>query len=157
MTSVELSKEQNKRHDQVMRDIRAVIKRNPELACNFLKSTYKNVRGKTYPSFILNKNAENIMREKYRFNIRNARFEYKMINELCDYLDEMNIEYICQYPILNYKIDLFLPTYNLCVEYDEKENEYKKHNDERREKTVKNAFSLESKKMKVLVQQLQNL
>lgn len=136
MTSIELSNKYDKRHDSVLRDIRIFIKKNPELSHNFIESTYKTNRGKEYPSYILNKEAESIFKEKYKFNIRSARFEYKMLNEICDFLDGLHIKYIKQYPVLSYRIDLFLPEYNLSVEYDEKEHKYKQEYDRNRENNI---------------------
>ena len=137
MNSIEIGEEYNKENSKVMRTIKSMLKRNPELSSHYHNTycydTYKRKR----PIIEFDDIGEKILRDKFKYNIRNARFEYKMMNEVCDYLDEMNIEYIRQYQILNYKIDLFLPSYNLCIEYDEKEHKYKKQYDKERENSIK--------------------
>ena len=83
------------------------------------------------------------MENKFKYNVRNARFEYKMLNELCDFLDELHINYIKQYPILAYKIDLFLPDYNLSIEYDEEQHKFKQKYDKSRENNIKDILGCE--------------
>lgn len=51
--------------------------------------------------------------------ILTSRKETEFMAALCKILDTMNIKYVRQYPVLNYKLDLYLPQYNICVEYDE--------------------------------------
>lgn len=51
--------------------------------------------------------------------ILTSRKETEFMSSLCKILDTMNIKYVRQYPVLNYKLDLYLPQYNICAEYDE--------------------------------------
>lgn len=82
-------------------------------------------------------NAVNILTNKFKYNIRSARFEYKYLNEIIDFLNVMNITYITQYPISNYKIDLYIPQNNIAIEIDEKEHKYKKDYDLIRQNYIK--------------------
>ena len=50
----------------------------------------------------------------------------------------MNIPYIPQYLVGNYKIDLFIPKYNITIEIDEKEHKYKKDYDKMRQNYIEN-------------------
>lgn len=47
------------------------------------------------------------------------RKETAFVSKLSKVLSAMNIISIPQYPILDYRIDLYIPEYKLCVEYDE--------------------------------------
>jgi len=57
------------------------------------------------------------------FNIkedtRYLRKEIEIVKYIQLYLDELNIKYIHQYIIANYKVDLYLPDNNLIIEIDE--------------------------------------
>lgn len=136
MNSVEIAKEYNKAHKDILRMIRNLIKRNPEIKSSFTKSSYIASNGKKNIMYDISTNGEKILRNKFKYNIRSARFEYKMLNEICDFLDGLHIKYIKQYPVLSYRIDLFLPDYNLSVEYDEKEHKYKQEYDRNRENNI---------------------
>ncbi len=92
-------------------------------------------RGKCYPCFQIDDEGIEIIKNRYKFNIRSARFEYKYLNEIKDFLDEMNIKYILQYSVDNYRIDLYIPLYNIAIEIDEEEHKYKKDYDAIRQKS----------------------
>lgn len=121
-----------------MRDIRSILKRNPELAKYFIKSTYISSRGKCYPKYQMDNMGVDIINNRYKFNIRSARFEYKYLNEIQDFLDAVNIEYILQYPVDNYRIDLYIPKYNTAIEIDEVEHKYKRDYDLIRQSYIEN-------------------
>lgn len=48
-----------------------------------------------------------------------SRKETEFMSALCKILDTMNIKYVRQYPLFNYKLDLYLTEYNVIIEYDE--------------------------------------
>ena len=148
MNSVEIAKKYNKQHKHVLDAIRNVLKRNPELSSHFKKTFYINLQNKKQPMYSFDLVGENVIENKFKYNVRNARFEYKMLNELCDFLDELHIKYIKQYPILTYKIDLFLPDYNLSVEYDEEQHKFKQKYDKNRENNIKDILGCEFVRIK---------
>ena len=47
-----------------------------------------------------------------------------MLNEIKDFLKIMQIKYICQYQIDKYRIDMYLPDYNIAIEIDEDWHKY---------------------------------
>lgn len=47
---------------------------------------------------------------------------------------------IPQYPILNYKLDFYLPFFHIAIEYDEDEHKWKTEDDIKRQKTIKQYF-----------------
>ncbi len=108
-----------------MRDIRNVLKRNPELSVYFVKDSYISSRGKCYPKYQIDDEGVYIIENKFKYNIRSARFEYKYLNEIENFLDIMNIAYLEQYKVDNYKIDLYIPEFNIAIEIDEVEHKYK--------------------------------
>lgn len=57
------------------------------------------------------------------------RFEYKYLNEIKGFLHEINIEYVLQYIVGGYRIDLYIPKYNIAIGIDEEEHKYKKDYD----------------------------
>ena len=55
---------------------------------------------------------------------RNSRAEVDFIDELEDILSERNLHGYRQYPVLNYRIDYYLPEYKLAIEFDENDHRY---------------------------------
>ena len=50
----------------------------------------------------------------------------------------MNISYIQQYQVNIYRIDLYIPKYNIAIEIDEEEHKYKKDCDLQRQNYIEN-------------------
>lgn len=148
MNSLDIAKKYKKQHQNVLKAIRRMLERNPELETHFTMSFYYDKKHEKRPMYLLDDSGKTIMENKFKFNIRNARFEYKMLNELCDFFDELHIEYIKQYPILTYRVDLFLPYYNLCIEYDENEHKFKEEYDKDREDNIKENIGCEFVRIK---------
>lgn len=136
VTSIDVSNIYNKRHDHVTRDIEILIKKNPEAKNHFVLSTYTNTRNKTYKCYLIDDDGFCIIANKYKYNTRSARLEYKIRNEIIDMLDYLNIRYINQYTILKYKVDMYLIDYNVVIEIDENEHKYKTEYDSKREKEI---------------------
>lgn len=134
--SREIAEKFSKDHDKVCRAISNLIRRNPELTEDFILSYYISPRGRTYKYYLLTKNAVDILKNKFKYNIRSARFEYKYLNEIEDFLDLMNVDYKEQFQVGNYRIDLYIPKYNIAIEIDEEEHKYKKDYDKIRQKYI---------------------
>lgn len=112
------------------------MKRNTELSKHFVESSYISSRGKCYPKYQIDDEGIEIIKNRYKFNIRSARFEYKYLNEIQDFLDAVNIRYILQYLVGNYRIDLYIPLYNIAIEIDEEEHKYKRDYDIKRQNYI---------------------
>ncbi len=136
VNSREIAERFGKDHDKVCRTIRNIIKKNPEFINEFILSYYISARGRTYQYYLLTNNGAKILTNKFKYNIRSARFEYKYLNEIQDFLDVMNIFYIRQYSVDKYKIDLYIPKYNIAIEIDEEEHKYKKDYDFKRQEYI---------------------
>lgn len=72
--------------------------------------------------------------------ILSSRFEDEFFNKLKLTLEAMGIEIELQKHVniesKNYRLDGYLPEYNLVIEYDEKHHKFSKENDDKREKDV---------------------
>ena len=112
------------------------MKRNTELSKHFVESSYISSRGKCYPKYQKDDEGIEIIKNRYKFNIRSARFEYKYLNEIQDFLDAVNIRYILQYLVGNYRIDLYVPQYSIAIEIDEEEHKYKRDYDIKRQNYI---------------------
>ena len=136
VNSRDIAKNYGKRNPDINRAINNLLAKNPELSEHFIESTYISSRGRCEKQFELDDIAVDILTNKFKYNIRSARFEYKYINEIQDFLNVMSIEYIPQYPVDNYRIDLYIPKYNLAIEIDEEEHKYKRDYDKIRQKYI---------------------
>ncbi len=122
-----------KRHDSVLRTISEITKKNPELSKYFIESSYISKDGRCLKQYEMDDMGVDILKNRFKYNVRSARFEYKYLNEIEDFLNVMDIE---QYQVDNYRIDLFIPKYNIAIEIDEKEHKYKQECDRIRQKYI---------------------
>ena len=135
VTSRQVAEDFEKRHSDVLEAIENIIKRNPELDKYFIKSTYKDKKGESRKEYLLTEEGKEIIENKFKYNTRNARFEYKFYNLLKEFFPNENI--ICQMPVLDYRVDFYLPFANIIVEYDEKHHKYSSEKDEIRIKEIR--------------------
>ena len=136
VNSREIAEKFSKDHDKVCRAIGNIVKKNPEFINDFILSYYISPRGRKYKHYLLTDNGAEILINKFKYNIRSARFEYKYLNEIEDFLDLMNVDYMEQFQVGNYRIDLYIPKFNLAIEIDEKEHKYKQGYDTIRQKYI---------------------
>ena len=134
----EIAERFGKQSKHVNEAIRNLLKRNPELSKHFTKSSYLSNRGRYENQFEMDDIGVDILINKFKYNIHSARFEYKYFNEIKDFIDAMEIAYVEQYPVNNYKIDLYIPKHNIAIEIDEKEHKYKKEYDLKRQDYIEN-------------------
>lgn len=79
-----------------------------------------------------------IIKNRFKYDVRSARFEYKYLNEIKDFLNLMNVDSVEQYPVDNYRIDLYIPKYNTAIEIDEVEHKYRMDYDLTRHNYIEN-------------------
>ena len=135
VSSRRVAKDFKKEHKNVIESIENIKKRNPELDKYFIENTYKAGTGKNYKEYLLTKEGKEIIENKFKYNIRSARFEYKFYNLLKEFFPNENI--ICQMPVLSFKVDFYLPFANIIIEYDEKHHKYSTEKDEIRIKKIR--------------------
>lgn len=136
VTSRQVAEDFEKRHSDVLRAIENLIKRNPELNKDFVESKYQHPQNKLWFSeYLLTRQGKEIIESKFKYNTRNARFEYKFYNLLKEFFPNENIIY--QMPVLNFKVDFYLPFANMIIEYDEQHHNYSTEKDEIRIKEIR--------------------
>lgn len=136
--SREIAERFEKRHDSVLRTINEITKKNTELSKYFWESSYITKDGRKVKQFEIDDIGVDILSNRFKYNIRSARFEYKYLNEIEEFLNIMNINYIEQYQVDNYRIDLYIPQYNTAIEIDEVEHKYKRDYDLTRQNYIEN-------------------
>lgn len=138
INSREIAEKFGKQSKHVNEAIKNILKKNPELSKYFIKSSYLSKRGRYENQFEMDDIGAGILINKFKYNVRSARFEYKYLNEIKDFLDMMGIDYNEQYQVYDYRIDLYIPKYNIAIEIDEAEHKYKKDYDLRRQNYIEN-------------------
>ena len=128
-----------KRHTHVLDSIKNILKSSPELSSEFILSHYKATNGKLNPCYILSKKGLSILETKYTYSAMSPRFEFKFGNMLREMFPSEKI--FAQYPILNYRIDFFMPDVNIIIEYDEEQHKYLKAEDVKRMNEIKSELN----------------
>ncbi len=136
--SREIAIKYEKRHKSILRTIDRITKKNPELSRYFMRSSYISKDGRRLKQYDIDNIGVDILSNRFKYNIRSARFEYKYLNEIEDFLKLMNINYVEQYQIDNYRIDLYISQYNIAIEIDEEEHKYQQEYDKMRQKYIEN-------------------
>ena len=132
--SREVARMTGKRHDNLLRDIGNLIKRNPEYSNFFIESSYKNNNNQSYKCYLLTKQGCEIIENKYKLQTHAGRLEIKFLDGLEEALSPFRIKGIRQFPIdindKHYRIDYYIQNLNIAIEYDEnghKNYSYEEH------------------------------
>jgi len=141
ISSIEIADKTNTRHTNVLSAIRNIIEKNKVFYNNFfIKSFYKDSRGREKPIFLLDKEgfkiyvdnkrkdvnlsnlleyANNIFMYECTSVVLSSRFEDSFNVKLKEALKPLGYSLKTQLHILNYFVDFYIPEVNLVVEYDE--------------------------------------
>lgn len=87
-----------------------------------MKSSYISKDGRCLIQYDIDDMGADILKNRFKYDVRSARFEYKYLNEIKDFLNLMNVDSVEQYQVGNYRIDLYIPKYNIAIEIDEEEH-----------------------------------
>lgn len=68
--------------------------------------------------------------------VSNERFEISFFKLLKEVLKEIDVKLIHQYYVSGYRIDFFIPEYNLAIEYDEEHHKLRTKEDKMRERKI---------------------
>ena len=141
--STRIAKITNKEHKHIMRDIRNIIKVLNETNVNindyFIESTYINTQNKTQPCYICTKLGCYLIRDSIKGNAKILlsvalqelyedesitlvpidRKEIEFLDQLEEALEPFGIKGSRQYPVLSYRIDYYIESLNIAIEYDE--------------------------------------
>ena len=158
-TSRKVAEITGKRHDQVMRDIRSEIesieKEGLEGRIIFKKSSYKNSQNKEQPQYLLSEQGIKLLAMRYK-NLKNTnfqtwlienniikdfihtktRFEVSFLNLLEEALLEIGVVGVRQHKVGTYRIDFYIPSFKIAIEYDEHQHRYTKDQDSIRQEFV---------------------
>lgn len=69
--------------------------------------------------------------------VSNNRFEIMFRETLFEVFDSLDLDIITQFKVDKYKVDFYIPTFNVVVEYDEEGHKYKYKEDREREEKIK--------------------
>lgn len=75
--------------------------------------------------------------------VPNERFEISFFELLKEALKEIDVKLIHQHYVSGYRIDFFLPEYNLAIEYDEDHHKSRTREDKIRERKIKKEIACE--------------
>lgn len=103
-----------------------------------MKSSYISKDGRRLIQYDIDDMGADIIKNRFKYDVRSARFEYKYLNEIKDFLNLMNVDSVEQYQVDNYRIDLYIPKYNTAIEIDEEEHKYKQDYDYKRQNYIEN-------------------
>ena len=161
MNSLEIAKIINKRHSAILKIIKGTSDRYGliEILTNtkaniddyFIESTYIDAKGENRLCYDCTKLGCYLIRDKIRGRQKDLltvelqelfkdeaitltfvdRKEIEFINQLEEALEPFNIKGERQYPVLNYRIDYYIPELNIAIEYDE--NDHKNYSYESHE------------------------
>lgn len=121
-----------------------IIDSNRQRHCFLLSSSgylkyYNLIRNKNEYIFniIMNEYFEINSDDKYIYFVQNKEIRFR--NQLSIILNKFKIRYQFQYPVFQYRIDIYLPDFNIAIEYDENAHKhYTYEAQELREMNIKN-------------------
>ncbi|MGL4998928.1 MAG: hypothetical protein ACRC5T_08190, partial [Cetobacterium sp.] len=147
---------------ETLSKIRCLRKQSSVISDMFVESEYSNTRNRRYPFFEISENGFHLLvssigKSKTKPNevltakmglktvYIKKRFEYDFSILLKSVLEEFNVEVLEQFTVLKYRLDFYLPDFNLAIEYDEKNHRSEKSikKDLEREKEIKEALGCE--------------
>lgn len=106
-----------------------IVNSNRQKHCFLLSSSgylkyYNLIRNKNEYIFniIMNEYFEINSDDEYIHFVQNKEIRFR--NQLSTILDKFKIRYQFQYPIFQYRIDIYLPDFNIAIEYDENAHRY---------------------------------
>ena len=147
-------------HKDLMKKIRKELEivQNQQ---NFNKSTYINKQNKIQPCYLINKNGIKHLIDTTKSSDRMPlqkvyeklggnhseiicvdRFETTFFNKLYDVLKPLDIVILTQKKVLEYRLDGYIPKFNIAIEYDESQHfiEPQKSQDIIRQKEIEKAL-----------------
>lgn len=158
INSKEVAEMMETRHSDLMRKIEGINKDFNEFKFDsniyWTKSSYVDKKGQSRKCYEITKNGCELIIQRSRKDIKleklielagnmetpivlSERKEIGFIKQLEEFLSEYNIKGIKQYPILNYRIDYYIPELKLAIEYDENNhNSYSYDKQEGRQKQI---------------------
>lgn len=124
-------------------DLKSFAKENGLITSNRTKNIYLlSERGYAKLASIMksSKTAKIVLKEYFNSSIvaePSSTKEYKFYEDISEHLEIYEISHIVQYPVLQYRIDLYLPSLNIAIEYDESSHKhYEEGSDIKRQNNI---------------------
>ncbi|HAM6012162.1 TPA: hypothetical protein IB719_001101 [Escherichia coli] len=144
VSSLDLAKEFGKKHIHVKRDLKLI---SNNFGIDLIESSYIDSSNRKQTHFLICPELVDALRKRYnglRFGLSAA--EKIALNTIEQVL---GISLIRQYKVLNYRIDGYDPVNNIAYEIDEPEHQYKKEQDEIRQRRIENELGCKFVRIKV--------
>ena len=132
--SLELALLYNKRHSNVLRDIARFLERG--FRTNGIKLDTYIKRGKAYPSYSLSDEMFEMLCSKYNLRAKGNSLEEEYLQVIADIFPNEEIELQKEFLGGKYRVDMYIPYFNMVIEIYEKEHEYNKEYDSNRKKEI---------------------
>lgn len=154
--SREIAKLIGRRHNNLLRDIRNLIKRYEDSGLDaselFVEGTYVTADNRSVTKYNITREGLNLLLtrltgdsfvkvvDKYGEVLRPAyipeRNETSFGSYLIEFMESYDLNVTPQYKVGDYRIDFYIPKLRLAVEYDESHHKYRKEYDRLREKEI---------------------
>ncbi len=123
------------------------------LGAKFLKSInlYKTTGARASKSVWVEEKIWNYVKERM-FSTRNSSPSFSFENRYIELLNTVFlgvIPFCAQYKVLNYRVDVYFETLNLCIEFDEPHHDGKVKEDQEREDKIKKHLGCEFLRLKI--------
>lgn len=144
VSSLDLAKEFDKEHKNVKRDLKLISNNS---GIDLIESSYIDSSNRKQTHFLICPELVDALRKRYnglRFGLSAA--EKIALNTIEQVL---GVNLIRQYKVLNYRIDGYDPVNNIAYEIDEPEHQYKKEQDEIRQRRIENELGCKFVRIKV--------
>ena len=132
--SLELALLYNKGHNKVLRDVARFLERG--FSANGIKRDTYVKRGKIYPRYLLSDEMFRILCFKYDLNAKGNSLEGEYLQVIADIFPNEKIELQKEFLGGKYRVDMYIPYFNMVIEIYEKEHEYNKEYDSNRKKEI---------------------
>ncbi len=123
------------------------------LGAKFLKSVnlYKTTGARTTKSVWVEEKIWNYVKERL-FSKRNSSPSFSFENRYIELLNTLFLgvlPFCAQYKVLNYRVDVYFESLNLCIEFDEPHHAEKIEEDKEREEKIKKHLGCEFLRLKI--------
>lgn len=155
-TSLVVAESFGKRHDHVLRDVSRLRKNMSDHEQMFIEGDSPDSYGRLRKIYHMTKEGFLLLTASYRGkNVLEKKLEIlketymippslperkevEFFEGLKEALSPIGIQVEEQYPVLNYRVDGYIESLNLAIEYDEFHHAFKKHEDELRQEEITN-------------------
>lgn len=150
MSSMDIAELTGKQHSHVLRDIKVLLDQGVDQGVaqqHFDPNTYSDANGQSRAMYTITKEGIGLLATRYGSKplseisggivLVATRFEEAFMSKLIEVLEEVGISIHTQYGVDKYRLDAYIPSHNLAIEYDEIHHDYIIKQDSVRENIIK--------------------